>query len=190
MGPRVAPLFAVSLLLFALAAGARAGEPKVYRWVGEDGHVYVTSTPPPNGAGEIGPAASSARPAAQEETSSVLDSFLGWLRGFWGAFMRWLWGADGPPVREGRVRVDREVDCSRWSGVISQWRSARMSVEAAEQRLDQIQSRTDNFMSRDETAYTDSVDQATEAIEQARDRVSSAEDAGQRAGMPQSCLTE
>ena len=185
------PLFAVSLLLGALAAGARAGEPKVYRWVGQDGHVYVTSTPPPNGAGAIEPTASSAKPAAPEETSSVLDSFLGWLRAALGCLHELALGrreAAGR-ARDASVR-SRRVDCSRWSGVISQWRSARMSVEAAEQRLDQIQSRTDDFMSRDETAYTNSVDQATEAIEQARDRVSSAEDAGQRAGMPQSCLTE
>lgn len=53
MSPRVISALAVSLLLGALAAGARADEPKVYRWVGQDGRVYTSNAPPKDGKGLI-----------------------------------------------------------------------------------------------------------------------------------------
>ena len=191
MGSRVTSGLLVALVLVALAAGARADQPKSYRWVSEDGHVYETSTPPPKGVNAIESASSAAKPAASTEAPGAWDSFLDWLRRLWGTFMSWLRGAEKrPATRRGVIASEQAVDCSRWSGVISEWRSAQQSVEDAEQRLDAIQSRTDDFMRRDETAYDNSVNQATEAIERARDRASRAEDEGQHAGMPQSCLTE
>src|SRR5258705_13152148 len=53
MSPRVISRFAVSLLLAALAAGARAEEPKAYRWVGQDRRVYTSNSPPKDGKGLI-----------------------------------------------------------------------------------------------------------------------------------------
>jgi len=54
---RLARAFVLSLAVFALALRASGDEPKTYRWVGEDGHVYTTTTPPPNGKGLIDDAA-------------------------------------------------------------------------------------------------------------------------------------
>jgi hypothetical protein len=53
MGPRGISVVAVALLVGALAAGGRAEEPKVYRWVGQDGRVYTSNAPPKDGKGLI-----------------------------------------------------------------------------------------------------------------------------------------
>jgi hypothetical protein len=190
MGSRVTSSLLVALLLGALAAGASADPHRSYRWVGQDGHVYETSTPPPNGVNAIESTSSAAKPAASAQTVGAWDAFLGWLHQLWGSFMAWVWGAEKRPAARRGVVAEQTLDCSRWADVISDWRRAQKSVEDAEQRLDQIQSRTDDFIRRDETAYDNSVSQATDAIERARDRVSQLEDQGQHAGMPQSCLTE
>src|SRR5262245_61649540 len=121
MGSRVVIwLVSASLLLGALTTGAHADGRREYRWVGQDGHVYVTATPPPNGAGEIEPAASPVSRPVAKENLGLLDAFLGWLGRLWDAFLGWF--SAEKPVRQGRrVRTEQDADCSRWGGVIADW---------------------------------------------------------------------
>jgi hypothetical protein len=52
MGTRAVWVLVVALLFGAGAAGVRAGEPKVYRWVGADGRAYTSNAPPPRNSVE------------------------------------------------------------------------------------------------------------------------------------------
>ena len=52
MSSRVVPVLSLAILLGALAGAARGDEAKVYRWVGQDGRVYTSNSPPPRDAVE------------------------------------------------------------------------------------------------------------------------------------------
>jgi hypothetical protein len=52
MSSRVVSALVLALLLGAGADGVRAGEPKVYRWLGEDGREYTSNSPRPRDSGE------------------------------------------------------------------------------------------------------------------------------------------
>jgi len=163
MSSRVVGVLAASLLAAAVAAGARAEEPKVYRWVGQDGHVYTSNTPPPNGAGLIEAKPARQAPAAQR--------------------------ASVPNVPASEAPAEGEL-CGRYDDYVRRWRGAQRTVESWEETIDRIQSRTDDFVRRDETTYTDSLDRANERLDEARERASRIESEGRAGGMPQSCLSE
>ena len=75
MSPRAILRLAVPLLLAALAGGARADEPKVYRWVGQDGRVYTSNSPPKDGVGLITAPARTPAPAAPDADGDSCDRF-------------------------------------------------------------------------------------------------------------------
>jgi len=79
MSSRVVGVVAVSLLVAALAAGARGDGPKVYRWVGQDGRVYTSNSPPPKGVAVIDakPAPVPAVPASEAPADGELCSRYG-----------------------------------------------------------------------------------------------------------------
>jgi hypothetical protein len=52
MGTRAVSVLLLALMLGAGAEGVRAGEPKVYRWRGEDGREYTSNSPPPRNSVE------------------------------------------------------------------------------------------------------------------------------------------
>ena len=166
MSPRVISVFAVAVLLAALAAGARADEPKVYRWVGQDGRVYTSNSPPKDGKGLIeAPPQGKAAPAPRAVRAPARTSI------------------PAAPDSEGD-------SCARYVAVVANWRDAQQSVESWEATIDRLESRTDNFLRRNDTAYNDSLDRANQHLDEARDRASRIEAEGRAAGMPQSCLTE
>ena len=168
MSPRVIPRFAASLLLAALAAGARADEPKVYRWVGQDGRVYTSNSPPKDGKGLIEAPPQGKAAAAPRSVPARI------------------------PARTSiPAAPDSEGDsCARYAAYVASWRDAQQSVESWEATIDRLESRTDNFVRRNDTAYNDSLDRASQHLDEARDRASRIEAEGRAAGMPQSCLTE
>lgn len=178
MSPRVIPILVLGALLGALAAGARADERKVYRWVGEDGRVYTSNTPPPGGKGLIDapPAKPAPKPAAAAPRSVAVP--------------RWILAPAEDPRSLPAAPAPDADSCSRWGGVVAQWRDAQQSVASWEATIERLESRTDNFIRRDDTAYHASLDRANQHLDDARARADRIESEGRRDGMPQSCLTE
>jgi hypothetical protein len=60
------------LILLLAAASARADPAKTYRWIGQDGRVYTTTTPPPKGATLV--EEKTAAPAKPKAKSSAADT--------------------------------------------------------------------------------------------------------------------
>lgn len=81
MSPRAVAAFAVSLLLAALAAGARGDGSPVYRWVGRDGRTYTSNAPPPRGVAQSDAAAAATCSRYSdfvEQWRSAHDSVQSW----------------------------------------------------------------------------------------------------------------
>src|SRR4029453_10638854 len=129
MSPRVMQHFAAALLLAALAAGARADEPKVYRWVGQDGRVYTSNSPPKDGKGLIEAPAPGKPAAAPRAVRAPARSSLA-----------------GAPDSEGD-------SCDRYAAYVANWREAQQPVESWEATIDRLESPTDGFVRRNDTAY-------------------------------------
>lgn len=181
-------LLALSL---ALAGPGRADEPKTYRWVSEDGHVYTSTTPPPDGKGIIEvtpvpaakPAEPALEPAAEPDTaaqSSALRRFLA------GAAEERRTTTPAPPASAD----GDELDCSRYQIYVDDWRIATRSLQAAQQNLESLQSDTDAYVRRNDSSYERQVDWAETRISQAEDRLRQVESDAARASVPQSCFTE
>jgi hypothetical protein len=180
-------LLALSL---ALAGPGRADEPKTYRWVSEDGHVYTSTTPPPDGKGIIEvtpvPAAKATAPAlepAAEPDSAAQSSAL--RRFLAGAAEGRRTAAPAPASAGGD-----ELDCSRYQIYVDDWRIATRSLEAAQQNLESLQSDTDTYVRRNDSSYERQIDWAETRIRQAEDRLHQVESDASRANVPQSCFTE
>src|SRR5262245_39976001 len=105
MSARVVPLLVVAFVCAAAASGARADEKKVYRWVGQDGHVYTSNSPPPDGKGLID--APAPKPAAAPAPK----------RGIL---------ASPPPAAPARsapeVSPADGSECARFDGYVTSWR--------------------------------------------------------------------
>lgn len=176
MSSRAVSPLVVGLVCAALAWSASAEDGKVYRWVGEDGHVYTSNTPPPDGRGMIDappPAPAKPAPAPAPARRSAPSA------------------APAAPARGAPDVAPAEgTDCARFDGYVTNWRKAQQSIADWEATIDRLESQTDGFMRRNDTAYSNSIDRANEHLEQARDRASQIEAQGRAAGMPQSCLSE
>jgi hypothetical protein len=160
MSPRVVSVLTLSVLLGALAGAARGDEAKVYRWVGQDGRVYTSNSPPKDGKGliDVKPAPQAARPAL-------------------------------PAVPASEAPAEGEL-CAAYARYVLDWRDAQQSIASWEATIDRLESRTDNFVRRDDSAYNASIDRANGHLDEARERASRIEAEGRAAGMPQSCLSE
>lgn len=171
-------------LLVTAASFAHAGEPKTYRWVGEDGRVYTSTTPPPNGRGVIDaqpatpakPRAPAAKPAAAMPPSSLRQIPSGNA------------GSGATPARASAG--DGASSCARYQGWVDQWRSATRAVAAAEESLDRLQSDTDRYVRRNDSYYETQIESAEARISRAEERLSQVESDATRAGAPQNCFTE
>jgi len=188
---KLAPLW----LVVALAGAARADEAKVYRWVGEDGHVYTSTTPPPNGKGliEVKPAptpaaAAKAPPAAAAKDAPTPASTV--------SLRQLLLGAEPPaPVTKPRAAPQTQPqtqtdECARYHSLVLEWRQASNSVESARAYVDSLQSQTDGYVRRNDSSYERQVDAAEQRLDAAEDELSRVEGQTQRAGVPQNCLLE
>ena len=150
---------ACAALALAWAAELRADEPKTWRWVGEDGHVYTTTTPPPNGRGAI----ESPSPAAPAKAR--------------------------PKLAAKPVPGDGGDLCDRYSDSVVRWRYAKQSVESAEQYLDALNSSTDDYVRQNDSYHFSQVDSATRRLESAEAELDRIESDLVHAGVPQNCLT-
>jgi hypothetical protein len=159
----------VSLLL-ALAGHARGDEPKTYRWVGEDGHVYTSTRPPPNGQGVIetppAPGAKAESPPADPAPAAAPQASA-----------------------EGRGEGDGG-SCTRYSSWVEQWRRAARAVASAGESLDRLRSDTDRYVRRNDSYYEEQLESAEDRVFRAQERRSQIEDDAARAGVPQGCFTE
>jgi hypothetical protein len=156
---------ALLTLLLTAATRAQGDEPKTYRWVGEDGHVYTSTTPPPNGRGAI-----EVKPAQPATTKSPVAR-----------------GATPAPVANG---ADGESPCAPYRSWVEEWRAATRVVEAAETSLDRLQSDTDDYVRRNDSYYETQLESAEDRVNRAQQRLSQVESDASRAGIPQSCFTQ
>lgn len=186
---RAAKLVPLALVV-TLAAVAGADEARVYRWVGEDGHVYTSTTPPPEGKGMIDPkpapkpAAAKATPAAAAKPAPAPASTL--------SLRQLLLGAEpaAPAARPSVAPQTQTDECSRYRSLVLEWRQASSSVDSARAYVDSLQSDTDGYVRRNDSYYERQVDAAEQRLDAAEDRLSQVEGQTQRAGVPQGCLTE
>jgi hypothetical protein len=154
-------------LLLALASHARSDEPKTYRWVGEDGHVYTSTTPPPSGKGII--ETKSVAPPAQAKSAAAKPAT----------------SAPAPASADGNGS-----NCARYQSWVDQWQLATRSVESAEESLDRLQSDTDSYLRRNDSYYETQLESAEDRVSRAQERLNQVEDDAKRAGVPQSCFTQ
>lgn len=157
-------------LLLALASQARGDEPKTYRWVGEDGHVYTSTGPPPDGRGAVetppAPGAKAESPPANPAPAAAPQASA-----------------------EGRSDADGS-SCARYASWVEQWRRAARAVESAEESLDRLQSDTDRYLRRNDSYYEEQLESAENRVSRTEEKRSQIEDDAARAGVPQSCFTQ
>ncbi|MFI5316613.1 MAG: hypothetical protein ACHQ6T_13005 [Myxococcota bacterium] len=170
------PILTLILLLLA-APQLRAGEPKTYRWVGEDGHVYTSTTPPPNGKGLIETAPAAAAPPVSPDPAAAPAAAA-------------AAGPGAPAAAAAPARAGGDGPCARYESYVQTWRIATNSVEAAESALDALQSDTNDYVRRDDSYYEGRVETANRRVESAKRRLSQVESDAMRIGVPQNCFTE
>ena len=133
----------------------------MYRWVGQDGRVYTSNSPPKDGKGLI---------EAPPQGSATAPRSI-----------------PAPARTSIPAAPDSDGDsCGRFGAYVANWRSAQQSVESWEATIDRLQSRTDDFIRRNDTTYNESLDRANQHLDEARERASRLEAEGRAAGMPQS----
>ena len=185
-GPWI-PLLA---LLGLLASRSRGDEPKIYRWVGEDGHVYTSTAPPPNGRGVIdaksAPAKAMVVPAAEKPGEERAPSAAA------SRSRRPLLSpnaASAAAQRPASAGGDAS-NCARYQSWADQWRLATRSVAAAEASLDRLQSDTDDYVRRNDSYYERQVTSAEDRLTRAQDQLRQVEDDAGTAGVPQLCMSD
>ncbi len=187
-------LVLVTLVLCA-ATHAGADDGKTYRWVGHDGRVYTTPTPPPEGAGtivEVVPAkpkkGAPAPAAAAEPSLSPLRRFLKEAA----AAERESQEREAEAQAAAAAAAPEEPGnpCARYTNWISSWRYADQGVQNAEDNLERLQSDTRGFMTSNESGRLARMDAAEKRVEAAEERLSQVESDAASAGVPSNCLTQ
>jgi hypothetical protein len=175
---------ALLTLGLVLASHANADEPKVYRWVGEDGRVYTSTTPPPNGKGLIDSAPASkpkpepeAKPADATAPRRTLRQIL-------------TGDSESVPVAPSTIATSDETSCARFRDFVDDWRKAKRAVEAAEASVDRLQSETDYYVRRNDSYYDRRLEAAEQAVSRAEERLNQVESDAADAGVPQKCFTD
>jgi uncharacterized protein DUF4124 len=180
------PVASVSCVFLAAAlvwaAASRADDAKTYRWVGEDGHVYTSTTPPPNGKGLIDapkpqPAKQSAQPAAPATPSAPQP----------GVFPSYI-AAPRAPVPAAPAPAGEDAGCESHSELLARWRAAKQRVDYLDQSIDQMQSDTNSYMYRNDSSYLARLEAMERQSALAQDALSDVESRAQRAGVPMRCL--
>jgi hypothetical protein len=168
--------------------------------VGEDGRVYTTPTPPPNGRGviEVKPAAPKARtgnvpqPAAPSAELSPLRRFLQQAADAQRESEARAAGAAA--MAEGDSEASRAGDpaspCARHMSWVWAWRNADQSVRNAEANLEALQSDTRGFMTSDESWRLRRMEAAEQRVAAAEENLSQVESDATSAGVPSNCLTQ
>ena len=188
---RLARAFVLSLAVFALALRASGDEPKTYRWVGEDGHVYTTTTPPPNGKGLIddaAPAPAPVRPHAPPAPAPAPAAAHAAPAA--SAFPPYIKPRSDAKAVPAAPAPDTEA-CQPYQDWVHSWRQARANAQAADARLDKVQDDDEHFyLSPNDSGHLDRVEGAQRAADAAHERESSIETEAHRAGVPQSCFSD
>lgn len=128
------------LILWLAAASAGAEQAKTYRWIGQDGHVYTTTTPPPKNATLVeDKTAAPAKPRAQPTAADIPScGQYQELVESWRSARRSLTAAED---RLDQLRSDTDSYVHRNDSYYeTQIESAETRVRSAEDRVSELES--------------------------------------------------
>jgi hypothetical protein len=173
MRVRVAMLCLVAAA--ALATDPARAEGQIYKWLGQDGRVQYTSSPPPPNAVllEVTPAAG-APPAPAPKSPAPAKR------------------APRPPRASSPAAAAAESgdSCARFQYHVDRWRKARRYVESAEAEIDRLQSDTSNIVRSSDSYREWRMERAEERLASAEAHLDEVEDEARQSSVPQRCLSD